>query len=188
MVQGMRRLVLVVVLALLALSVTALPSTATPTVRTSDQRDTTLEQGILRKVNRIRIGHGLRALVLSPALQAAASYQSRDMLEHGYFNHDQPGGATFGDRLRRFYPLVNGSRWIVGENLLWSTPGIGSSAAVKMWLASPPHRKNLLDPSWHEVGLGAFETSVGTGAFAAADGPVIVVTMDFGARGAAAKH
>jgi uncharacterized protein YkwD len=183
MVQGMRRLVLCLVLALLALPVTAVPSPATTTVRAADQRDASLEQGILHEVNRIRVARGLRALVLSPALQAAASYQSRDMLDHGYFDHDQPGGASFGDRLKRFYPLVTGSNWAVGENLLWSTPGIGAGTAVKLWLNSPPHRKNLLDPTWREVGLGAYSTAVGTGAFSAANGPVVVVTMDFGSRG-----
>jgi uncharacterized protein YkwD len=59
---------------------------------------------------------------------------------------------------------------------------------VNLWLKSPPHRKNLLDPAWREVGLGAYEAAVGTGAFAAANGPVVVVTMDFGSRGAAAKR
>ena len=98
-----------------------------------------------------------------------------------------------GDRLKRFYPIVSGLNWTVGENLLWSTPGIGAGAAVKLWLASPPHRRNLLDPAWREVGLGAYSTAVGTGAFAAANGPVIAVTMDFGSRGetrttAAARH
>ena len=178
-----RRLLLSVLLALLALSVTAVSSPASPTARVSDQRDATLEQGILRDVNRIRVARGLRALVISPALQAAASFQSRDMLDHGYFDHDQPGGASFSERLRHFYPLGSGSTWIVGENLLWSTPGLDATGAVRMWLASPPHRKNLLDPTWREVGLGAYEAAIGTGAFAAANGPVVVVTMDFGSRG-----
>jgi len=180
-----RRLLLWALLGLLALPATAMSSSAGTAAKAADQRDASLEQGILREVNRIRVGRGLRALVVSPALQAAASFQSRDMLDHGYFDHDQPGGTSFSDRLRHFYPFVGGSTWAVGENLLWSSPGIDAAGAVKMWLASPPHRRNLLDPTWREVGLGAFSTAGGTGAFAAADGPVVVVTMDFGSRGSA---
>ena len=175
---------LCVLLVLLAVPVAVVPAAAaTTTPKAAEQRDATLEQGILREVNRLRVGRGLRALTISAPLQAAAMFQSRDMLERGYFDHDQPGGASFGTRLRRFYPLSGGSAWLVGENLLWGTVGITPVSAVKLWLSSPPHRHNLFDPTWREVGVGAFDTTTPTGAFAESNGPVVVVTMDFGSRG-----
>ncbi len=183
---GMRRrpLLLCVLLLVLAVPAALVPASASATTRASDQRDATFEQGILREVNRLRVARGLRALTLSNSLQAAAAFQSRDMLDRGYFDHDQPGGASFGTRLKRFYP-TGGSTWLVGENLLWSTQGISPGAAVKLWLNSPPHRRNLYDPAWRETGIGAIDTATPTGAFAEANGPVVAVTMDFGARSAA---
>ena len=184
MVQEMRRrpLLLCVLLVLLAVPAALAPASATAKASVGEQRNGTLEQGIQREVNRIRVAHGLRALTLSTPLQASAMFQTRDMLEHGYFDHDQPGGASFSDRLKRFYPLIGGSAWLVGENLLWSSDGITPAAAVKLWLSSPPHRRNLFDPMWREFGIGAFDTAAPIGAFTEANGPVVVVTIDFGSR------
>jgi uncharacterized protein YkwD len=195
MVLEMRRrcLLLCVLVALLAATAVVTPVSAgtiasrSSELRNAQQRDAALEQGILREVNRLRVTRGLRPLALSASLQAAATFQSRDMLERGYFDHDQPGGVSFSARLKRFYPLTSGASWLVGENLLWSSAGIAPEAAVKLWLASPPHRRNLFDPTWREVGLGAYETPTPSGAFAAAGGPVVVVTMDFGSRVAAKR-
>ena len=186
MVREMRRrsLILCVLLVLLAVPAALVPASAMAKANVGQQREGTLEQGMLHEINRLRSARGLRVLTLASSLQAAATYQSRDMLDRGYFDHDQPGGTSFGDRLKRFYPLVGGSPWLVGENLLWSSDGITPSAAVKLWLTSPPHRRNLFDPTWREVGVAAFLSTTATGAFAAANGPVVVVTMDFGSRSA----
>ncbi len=177
-----RALFLCLLVAALAVPAALAPAAAPAKANDTELRAEPLEQGILREVNRLRQARGLRVLTFSASLQAAASFQSRDMLEHGYFDHEQPGGTAFSNRLKRFYPLIDGSPWLVGENLLWSSPSISTAAAVKLWLSSPPHRRNLLDPTWREVGVGAFSTPTATGAFAAANGPVVVVTMDFGSR------
>lgn len=184
MVREMPRRPLLLLALLVVLSVPAAlaPTSATATTRaTGEQRDGGFELGVLREVNRLRVARGLRALTNSSPLQAAAGFQSRDMIDRGYFDHDQPGGASFGVRLKRFYP-AGGSMWQVGENLLWSSQGITPAAAVKLWLSSPPHRRNLFDPAWRESGIGAIESDTATGAFAEANGPVVVVTMDFGTR------
>jgi uncharacterized protein YkwD len=186
MLREMRRrsILLCALFALLAVPAVLVPASATAKPNLTEQRDATLEQSLLREVNRIRSARGLRVVTLSTPLQSAAMFQSRDMLERGYFDHNHPGGPSFGDRLKRFYPLIGGSPWVVGENLLWGSVGVGSAAAVKLWLSSPPHRRNILDPAWRDVGVGAFVVPVGTGAFAEANGPVVVVTMDFGSRSA----
>jgi uncharacterized protein YkwD len=51
---------------------------------------------------------------------------------------------------------------------------------LKLWLASPPHRANLLDPRWREVGLVAVHTARAPGVYA--NSPTTIVTADFGAR------
>lgn len=167
---------------LLAASIVSVHAGVAARTTVAEQRDAGLEQAVLREVNRLRQSHGLRQLTLSAPLQTAAAFQTRDMLQHGYFDHEQPGRISFGDRLKRFYPVITGASWTVGENLLWSSPTISATEAVKLWLASPPHRRNLFDPAWRDVGVGAFSAPAAPGSFAAASGPVVVVTMDFGSR------
>jgi uncharacterized protein YkwD len=134
-------------------------------------------------VNRVRSEHGLRQLTSSGGLRAAATFQSRALLNQGVFEHDSAQGGPFGDRLRRFYPVGSAPSWSVGENLLWSSLGIDAAGAVRLWLGSPSHRKIMLDPTWREFGLAAISAPSASGVYSVADGPVVVVTMDFGVRG-----
>ena len=52
--------------------------------------------------------------------------------------------------------------------------------AIQAWLDSPPHRENMLDPTWREVGIGSLHAASAGGTFGG--GPTWVITMDFGAR------
>jgi len=168
--------VLVVVLACV------LAPLAAGTPKAAGQRETTLEQGILRDVNRVRVAHGLQPLTLSRSLQAAATFQTRSLLAQGLFDHSTAASGSFGNRLRRFYPVDGAHSWSVGENLLWSSAGISAQSAVRLWLDSPAHRQTMLDPQWHDTGVGAFAASSAPGVYGSA-GAVVVVTMDFGSRG-----
>src|SRR5262245_25308751 len=175
----MRRSLCCALLVVVALAAAPL---ASGTTRATTQRETALEQAILREANRVRVSHGLRPLTISRALQAAATFQSRALITQGLFDHSTPAGGAFGDRLKRFYPVGNAQAWSVGENLLWSSAGIDAAGAVNLWLHSPEHRKILLDAQWREVGVGAVGASAAGGVYAVANGPVVVVTMDFGLR------
>jgi uncharacterized protein YkwD len=65
----------------------------------------------------------------------------------------------------------------VGENLAWAT---GTDATprqlVVAWMASPGHRRNVLEPTFRDVGIGV---AAGTPA-AGPDG--VTVTTEFGVR------
>jgi uncharacterized protein YkwD len=126
------------------------------------------EQALLAEMNRVRAAHGAQPLRIDVRLERAARAQTSDMLRRGYFAH--------GDFLRRL--LGFGARGPArGENLAWgigsySTPG----AIVAGWLASPPHRANLLRRGFRRVGLGRL-----IGPFAGRGGAA-VVTADFAGR------
>lgn len=165
----------------------ALVSSAVAVATPTGRRQTSLEQGILREVNRQREAHGLRPVASSPQLSAAATFQTHAMLSQGIFGHDSPAGGTFGSRLRRFYSPAGARSWAVGENLLWSAAGLDPQRAVRMWLGSPPHRRIMLDPTWREAGVGAVAATSAPGVYAS-NGPVVVVTMDFGLRVPASHH
>src|SRR5205823_13962967 len=117
------------------------------------------------QVNVLRAGRGLARLRVSPALTAAANAHSTSMAKKGYFSHNSANGASFSQRLAYFYPVSGYRSWSVGENLLWGSPDIGAVRALKLWLASPPHRANLLNPRWREVGLAAVHSTSAPGVY-----------------------
>ena len=102
------------------------------------------------------------------------------MATGGFFSHQSADGTLFWKRLARFYPQGSRRFWSVGENLLWSSPDVDPAGAVRMWMNSAPHRENVLNARWREVGLSAVHVDVGPGVFG--NCPVTVLTADFGVR------
>jgi uncharacterized protein YkwD len=139
-----------------------------------------LRTALVDQVNVLRASHGLARLRISPALSAAANAHSASMAKKGYFSHNSANGASFSQRLAYFYPARGFRSWSVGENLLYGSPDIGAVRALKLWLASPPHRANLLNPRWREIGLAAVHSTSAPGVYHNA--PATIVTADFGAR------
>ena len=70
------------------------------------------------------------------------------MAEHQYFSHvDRLGRSSF-DRLR-----AAGYRGgLLGENIAGGNPG--AAATFAQWLASPPHRANVLTAGFRAIGIG----------------------------------
>jgi uncharacterized protein YkwD len=139
-----------------------------------------LEAQVLAAINDIRIARGVRGLRLNPFLANAAVRHSLSMAEHGLFQHASADGSPWWKRDMAVYPKGRYRFWSVGENMAYSSPEMTARQAIELWLASPPHRANLLSPSWREVGLGAVRAVPGSGVY---DGRnVTIVTVDFGVR------
>jgi uncharacterized protein YkwD len=139
-----------------------------------------LESQVLVELNAIRHRHGLRPLRLSRPLSAAADAHSRAMGRFGFFSHESRDGSEFWARVKRWYGPDGYRRWSVGENLLWSSGRLDAAEALRLWMASPGHRKNILTPAWREVGLSAVAVSAAPGVYGGRD--VVIITSDFGAR------
>jgi uncharacterized protein YkwD len=139
-----------------------------------------LESGLLQQLNAIRADHGLSALRSNAKLAAAAGQHSREMADDGYFDHDSVDGTSFSTRIAHWYPVANHRSWWVGENLLWSSPGVDPSGAAAMWMRSAVHRANILNPRWREVGIGAVYSTSAGGVYTHL--PVTIITTDFGVR------
>ena len=140
-----------------------------------------LESSVVARMNAVRRSHGLRALRMSRRLRTAAVFHSKDMGRLGYFEHDSLTGTPFWRRIERFYPSRGFSSWSVGENLLWGSDTYDATFAVREWMESPSHRRNMLSRDWREVGIGAVFFGRAPGEFGGR--PVTIVTADFGARG-----
>ena len=139
-----------------------------------------LESQVLVELNQIRQRHGLTPLRLSKPLSAAADTHSRAMGTHGFFDHDSRDGSEFWQRVQRFYGDEGYERWSVGENLLWSSGHPTAAAALKLWMGSPGHRKNILTARWREIGLSALKVGSAPGVYGGRD--VVIITTDFGTR------
>ena len=150
------------------------------TVRGVPTEDEAIEALTVAGVNEVRRDHGLRALRVSSGLAAAALVHARQMADGGFFAHESLDGAEFWERIGRFYPGLGSERWSVGENLLWASPSVSAERAVELWLASPSHRRVLLNPAWSEIGLAAVHLTNAPGIFLGLE--ITILTADFGTR------
>jgi uncharacterized protein YkwD len=109
-------------------------------------------------------------------LAVAARGHAADMVARHYFAHTSLGGATFVDRIRRTGYLPSGGGWSAGEILAWSSGPLATPRGiVDAWMASPEHRRILIDRRFSDVGVG-----VAFGAPDASAGTAITVDADFG--------
>ena len=117
-----------------------------------------LEHAVLELTNRERLNARLPPLARDAALSAAARAHSADMLRRDFFDHVNPDRQTPADRVRH----ASGSpARAMGENIwMWSgaiTPPLRTLAdrSVGDWMASAPHRANVLNPRDTRIGVGA---------------------------------
>ena len=139
-----------------------------------------LEVQVLAQLNVVRRKHGLVPLKPSRPLAAAADAHSTAMGRHGFFAHDSKDGTEFWQRVRRFYGPSGYRSWSVGENLLWASGELDAAEAVRLWMRSPGHRKNILTARWREIGLSAVGVRQAPGVYGGRD--VVIITTDFGVR------
>ena len=170
----------VIALVCAAALVAAAAPAALSSARAGSSSLVSLDAGVLRGLNAIRAGHGLVPLRESRALEAAAAQHSREMAADGYFAHDSFDGSSFSSRIAHWYGSTGYSLWTVGENLLWSSPSVDPTEALRMWMSSPGHRRNILDARWREIGVSAVHAPAAAGTFR--DLPVTIITTDFGFR------
>jgi uncharacterized protein YkwD len=139
-----------------------------------------LEENVLAAINDLRQEHGLVALRLNAQLASTARAHSLSMAEHGFFRHASFSGSPFWKRVGQKYPVRKVRLWTVGENLVWASPGLNAGQVLRMWLASPPHRRNLLTATWREIGLGAVHAPSAPGVYEGRNATIL--TADFGVR------
>jgi uncharacterized protein YkwD len=111
----------------------------------------------------------------------AAVRHSSEMARWGYFEHASPNGAAFWRRIAVYYPEAGFRRWSVGENLEYGQPELGALEVLWDWLASPPHRANVLSTRYRDAGIGAVVVESPSGVFGGL--PTTIVTLDLGVRG-----
>jgi uncharacterized protein YkwD len=112
---------------------------------------------VIELTNQERSQAGLSPLKFESRLATAALQHSQDMALQDYFNHTQPNGGTPWDRINATgYQFSDAA-----ENLIagLSTP----EDAVTVWMNSPEHRANILNPGLTEIGVGYYFLADDTG-------------------------
>jgi uncharacterized protein YkwD len=115
-----------------------------------------MESSIGCLINDERTSYGLQPVTPNGDLRQAALSHSDEMINQSYFEHTSPAGLTFIDRIQTTGYMRGTRRWEVGENLVWGTGPLSTpQSLVASWMNSPPHRENLLRPSFREIGIAA---------------------------------
>ena len=116
---------------------------------TRELRDhTRVRRELFEAVNRERSAHRVAPLRPSPELEKAAQGHADDMLARGYYGHASPEHVLVLGRTREAGYVADG----VGENIAKGQRSVDE--VMKAWMASPEHRKNILNPMFTEAGYG----------------------------------
>ncbi|SFY34415.1 CAP domain-containing protein [Streptomyces atratus] len=118
----------------------AAPAAATPAAGAAAR--------VLKLVNSERRKAGCSPLILDAELTKAAQAHSADMASHKNMSHSGSDSSAPGYRIARA-----GYDWSsYGENVAhgYSTP----ESAMADWMDSPGHKRNILDCSFKEIGVG----------------------------------
>ncbi len=115
---------------------------------------------LLVATNKVRADNGVSAVTINGQLSSSSVAKCNDMVQRNYWAHNTPDGKqpwTFVDAAGYKYAKS-------GENLGYGFKS--SSDVVTGWMNSLPHRQNLLDKTFTEVGFGICKSNsyVGFGA------------------------
>jgi uncharacterized protein YkwD len=110
---------------------------------------------IVAEANRFRASQGVGSIANEPHLAAAAAAFAAYMADTDRYGHDADG------RLPQQRASAQGYAWcVVLENIAWVQSPAGFATAelaarlMDGWTRSPEHRRNLLDPSVLDTGVG----------------------------------
>lgn len=142
----------------------ACPGLTAPTSEVSADRAAVL---VLCAINAERQQAGVAALQPVGELAVAAQGHTREMVAHGDLEH--------GDLPTQLRGYARGYGYQLGENVGETTGDAAVGEMIGAWMASGGHRANILDPRFHDVGIGVLLT-------AADGGPGATYTTDFGSR------
>lgn len=105
-------------------------------------------------LNKERAAHGLGALHEDVKQTAAAVEHNQIMVRTECFSHLCPGEKDLVARIASTGYLPCVCTWQVGENIAW---GSGKTASPRLivaaWMSSAPHRVNILNPKFDEIGI-----------------------------------
>jgi len=107
---------------------------------------------IITATNSERQIAGLNILKISDTLNKVAELKVADMVKNNYFAHISPTQIS----PRYFFEEAGYDFRYAGENL--AVDFTNNEHIVKMWMESPSHRDNILDPHYTEIGVAVLRS------------------------------
>ena len=120
-----------------------------------DSPEAELMSRIVTQTNQQRHAAGCGQLAVDQELIVASLRQSDYMADTGVLSHIGRGGSTFVARAR-----AAGYAAPAGENIAWGFRTADEVMAA--WMASPPHRRNILNCDARSIGTGVRYAADGT--------------------------
>ncbi|HHU43994.1 MAG: SafA/ExsA family spore coat assembly protein [Bacillota bacterium] len=111
-----------------------------------------MEDEVIRLVNQERQKRGLHALSYDWQVARVARIKSQDMIENRYFSHTSPIYGSPFNMLKAF----NIRYTVAAENIAYGQRSAWE--VVNVWMNSPGHRQNILNPSVTKIGVGIART------------------------------
>lgn len=102
---------------------------------------------IVTLVNAQRTAHGLRPLTWSPCARSFAAPWSTHMAATNTLAHQS------------LAPILRCPARTAGENIAYGS--VSADQMMSMWMNSPGHRANILNPAFTRIGVGAVRTTSG---------------------------
>ena len=109
--------------------------------------DTSAQAQVVSLTNAERQQAGCGPLTTDGSITAAAQAHASDMAARGYFEHTNPEGVTFDQRIRNSGYARPGA-----ENI--ARGATTAEVVVDMWMNSPGHRANILNCDLRTIGVG----------------------------------
>jgi hypothetical protein len=119
-------------------------------------------QTVIERTNALRARHGLATVTPDAALERTAADFAGYMARTGRYGHEADGHTP--DERARTHGY---DACLVDENIGWveRSPAPAATALGDAfyagWEASPPHRRNMLDPDVTQIGLGMARAASG---------------------------
>jgi uncharacterized protein YkwD len=104
-------------------------------------------------MNHDRAANGLGGLAVDGQLTANAQSWADHLAATGALIHTDLGALLHRPDMAAW--------WTIGENLLESSDSLSGAAAEALWMASPQHRANILNPAFNHVGVAAARDGAG---------------------------
>ncbi len=114
--------------------------------RSAPREDHAFEQQVLVLVNQQRALHGLAPLAYDSRLDLASERHNQVQAATRSMAHSGIGDGDPGSRIR-----ATGFTGAWGENV--ATGQLTPEQVVSEWMASPGHRRNILDPNYRRLGV-----------------------------------
>lgn len=116
-----------------------------PSDTQTTEANTEITQQVLDLINVSRVSHGLKKLQWNNQLATAAQVHSQSMALGDFFTHQE---------LKQRIKAAGYQYSSIGENIAGGQST--SEQALTIWMNSPGHRKNILNPNYTEIGIGYF--------------------------------